>query len=518
MFLIPGIFLGTDFITSAIVFSSLKQGIWTINFITLGFYRKLLYFSKMKRERVVVVGAGPAGLAVAWKLLKNGGGRGFRVEVYEQDGQVGGLARTVNHDGYRFDLGGHRFYTKFSEIEELYDDLLGKNMLVRKRLSRIYYNKKFFSYPLEGFDVIKKLGPVTSAQILLSYIGRRMRPYKEEKNFNQWVGNRFGDKLFSIFFKSYTEKVWGIPTDELSAQWASQRIQNFSFAKAVVNAFLKVNPGNAKTIITRFRYPKHGPGMFYERMERDIEKWGGRVYKNCDVVGIKTKRMKIVSVMVKPKRGRKKEVRLDKLVSTMPLDRLMFLLKPSENMRGVLKGLSFRNFVSVALVVKKNPFPDNWIYIHDPDVKVGRVQNFRNWSPYMTRDRKYTPIGMEYFASEGDEVWNMSEEGLVGLAKKEAEVIGLFSEGEVVRGYAHRAKNAYPIYDLDYSEALKLARKHVEKFGNLHVCGRGGLFRYNNMDHSILTGFFVAENLLAGRRLKDVWSINDQDEYLEEKQ
>jgi len=469
-----------------------------------------------KKQKVAIIGAGPAGLAVAWKLLQENPEK-YEVTIYEQESKVGGLSKTVSHKGFKFDLGGHRFYTKFPQVEKMYKTLLGKDMLTRTRLSRIYYNKKFFSYPLEGFEVIKQLGIKKDIAIGLSYLRRKISPYKEEKNFNQWVSNRFGDELFNTFFKSYTEKVWGMPTEKLSADWAAQRIQNFSLSKAIINGLFKINIGEAKTVIAKFHYPKHGPGMFYEHLEKDIKKYGGKVVKNTKVLSLNTKRNKIESIVI-TQNGKKRTIKVDHLVSTAPFGTLISWLNPTGKLAGEIKKLKFRNFISVDLIVKKNPFPDNWIYIHDPDVRVGRVQNFRNWSPHMTPDKKYTPIAFEYFTSEGDELWNMSSKKLVSLAKKEAEEIGLFKQTQVVEGWAHRALNAYPVYDFNYQKALELAKKHSMKFINLHPCGRGGLFRYNNMDHSILTGFYVAENIIAEKKVKDVWSVNDQEsEYLEKK-
>jgi protoporphyrinogen oxidase len=468
------------------------------------------------RKKVLIIGAGPAGLAAAYEFLKQNKLSDFQVSVFEADSQVGGLAKTIEHKGFRFDLGGHRFYTKYPEIDKFYSSFLKKDMLERDRLSRIYYQKKFFDYPLNVKNALSNLGLGVSVEILISWLARQFKKYPEEKTFDTWVSNRFGDKLFSIFFKSYSEKVWGIKTSQLSADWAAQRIQNFNLFKAVVSAVTKTNQGT-KTLIKKFYYPKYGPGMLYEKMLSELKKKEVAVHLNHQVLGIKIKKGRVESVDVRNlKTGKVKKLTCDFVISTMPFDKLIISTK-NPKLTKLVKNLKFRNFISVNLVVKNNPFPDQWIYIHDPSVKVGRIQNFRNWSPFMTPDDKYSPIGMEYFASENDNLWRQQDKKLVDLAKKELVAIGLAEKRDIVSGFVYRAQNAYPIYNFDYDKPLRIARAYFSRIHNLFLCGRGGLFRYNNQDHSMLTGFYVARNIIAGKNLHDVWSVNDDATYLEKK-
>ena len=472
---------------------------------------------KIMKKKVAIIGAGPAGLAVAYEFLRMKKLKEYEVEIYESEPLVGGIAKTLKYQGYRFDLGGHRFYTKFKEIDKFYKSILGSDMLIRKRLSRIFFEKNFFNYPLSASNVFKNLGFIRSIKLALSWLHRRFNRYKEEQTFDKWVSNRFGDELFNIFFKSYTEKLWGIPTNKLSADWAAQRIQNFDFIKAVVSAFFGTNPASAKTIIRKFYYPKYGPGMLYEKMKSLLEEEGVKIYLNSEVVDIGYKNKKVNKIRIKNKiNGRINSKSIDFLVSSMPLNKLVVLLKPRSPLKKMIKQFKFRNFLTVNLIIKSNPFPDNWIYIHDSSVKVLRMQNFRNWSPYMIKKgENNTPIGMEYFAYEGDVLWKMKDRELMKLAKKELEIIGLAKQEDVLDGFVYRVKNAYPVYNFNYKTILGKAKEYLEEFENLYLCGRGGLFRYNNMDHSILTGFYVARNIISKKNKFDVWSVNEEENYLE---
>lgn len=468
------------------------------------------------KKKVVIIGAGPAGLATAYEFVKQKKTQDFELIIFEMDNQVGGLAKTLEYKGYRFDIGGHRFYTKFKQIDDFYKKFLGKDMLKRTRLSRIYYNGKFYDYPLSAANALKNLGIRQSIKICISWLGRQIKKHKSEKTFDEWVSNRFGDELFKIFFKSYTEKVWGIPTSKLSADWAAQRIQNFNLLIAIVNAVFKINPG-AKTIIKHFYYPKYGPGMLYAKMQKLLEQNGIKIYFGHEVIKIIKRANKITAVVVKNDKGRTKTIKVDYLVSTMPFDKLILALNPPPDLARKVKKLKFRNFITVNLIVKSNLFPDQWIYIHDPTVKVGRIQNFRNWSPFMAKKgSKNTPIGMEYFTSEGDELWHKKDNELIKLAKKEIVKIGLLQPQDIVDAFVYRVKNAYPIYNFNYKTPLNHAKRYVNQFPNLYLCGRGGLFRYNNQDHSILTGFFVAKDIIGGKHKHDVWSVGEEG-YLEAK-
>lgn len=473
--------------------------------------------TKITKKKVAIIGAGPAGLAVAYEFITKNKLKEYEIEIYESDSQVGGISKTLKFKGYRFDLGGHRFYTKYKEIDKFYKNILGSEMLIRERLSRIFFEKKFYNYPLSASNVLNNLGLLRSIKLGLSWLFRSLNKYKDEKTFDKWVSNRFGDKLFNTFFKSYTEKLWGIPTNKLSADWAAQRIQNFDFLKAVISAFFGTNSSSSKTIIKKFYYPKYGPGMLYEKMKNFLKAKGVKIYLNSEIVDIGKQNKKINEIVIMNKKtGKTSSKKVDYLVSTMPLNKLVILLKPKIPLKKTIKQFKFRSFLTVNLIIKSNPFPDNWIYIHDTGVKALRMQNFRNWSPFMIKKgEKNTPIGMEYFAYEGDELWKTKDQELLKLAKKELGIIGLAKPEDVLDGFVHRVKNAYPIYNFNYKTTLNIAKEYLEEFENLYLCGRGGLFRYNNMDHSILTGFYVARNIILGENKFDAWSVNEDESYLE---
>lgn len=473
--------------------------------------------TKKGKTKVVIIGAGPAGLATAYELIRNDKQKRFEILILESDFQVGGLSKTIEYKGYRFDLGGHRFYTKFPEINTFYKTFLSKQMLIRKRLSRIYYRGKFYNYPLSAMNALKNLGLQESLNIFSSWAIRQFKKYPDEKTFNAWVANRFGDKLFQIFFKSYTEKVWGIPTSKLSADWAAQRIQDFNLIKALSEAIFKISSGS-KTTVTQFYYPKLGPGMLYERLKTKIVKEGVKIYFNQQVSSFHLEKNKISAVIVKTKNNKLRQISADLVVSTMPFNQLLSYLNPPVQIKRQIQHLKFRNFITVNLIINSNPFPDQWIYIHEPNVKVGRIQNFKNWSPYMVKpNENKTPIGMEYFCNIDDPLWSMSDQQLLDMAQEEIVKIGLVQHSDIIDGFVCRVQNAYPVYQFNYQKPLKSAKRYISKFENLYLCGRGGLFRYNNQDHSILTGFYVARNIISGNKNNDVWSINEDDNYLERK-
>jgi len=470
-----------------------------------------------EKKRVVIIGAGPAGLAAAYQLNKLKALDQYEVIIYEMDNQAGGICKTLNYKGYRFDLGGHRFFTKFPEIDRFYRKFLGKEMLKRNRLSRIYYDNRFYNYPLSLINALTNLGFSRSIFILGSWIKRRIKPYTKEVNFKQWVSNRFGDRLFEMFFKSYTEKVWGISTTKLSADWAAQRIQNFDLIKAVINAIFKTTSG-AKTIISWFYYPKHGPGRLYDQLTDKLLKKGVKIKLNHELSELRIKNNRVVEVkLTNLTNNTSFWQKTDYLVSTMPLNQLAIKLGLISKIKK-LKQLSFRGFITVNLIVKANPFPDQWIYVHDPKVKVGRIQNFRNWSPYMVKPgENKTPIALEYFASETGSLWLQPDKELIKLAGQELAEIGLIKEEEIVDGFVYRVKNAYPVYEMGYEKTVNQIKDNLKRFKNVYPCGRGGLFRYNNQDHSMLTGFMVAKNILANNHDLDVWQVNESSEYLEAK-
>jgi protoporphyrinogen oxidase len=469
-------------------------------------------------KQTVIAGGGPAGLTAAWVLAK----RGVVPVVLEQDAQVGGLARTVEYKGFRFDIGGHRFFTKVGAVQKLWRSMLGPEMLWRPRLSRIYYGGKFFDYPLKPMNALRGLGLWNAFLVLLSYLWIQIRPIRPEVSFEDWVSNRFGRRLYRIFFKTYTEKVWGIPCHKIGAQWAAQRIKGLSLFTAVVNMLLRGvrRPGGdkqIKTLIEEFEYPRLGPGMMWEAFHADIERMGGRVLLESPVQRIEHDGRSILAVEY----GRANHTRLevDRFVSTMPLREVIQKLSPPAPapVRAAADRLAYRDFLTVALIIDAPTlFPDNWIYVHDPRVKLGRIQNFKNWSPDMVPDQRLTCLGLEYFCFEGDGLWTTSDEELVRLGAREIAEIGLLDGGTVIDGTVVRMPKAYPVYDEGFEAALAVVRDHLSQFVNLQVAGRNGMHKYNNQDHSMVTAMLAAQNLLGDQH--DVWGVNADDEYHEEAQ
>jgi protoporphyrinogen oxidase len=459
-------------------------------------------------ETTLVLGAGPAGLTAAYVLGK----AGRKAIVLEADGQVGGLAKTVEIDGFRFDLGGHRFFTKAHEVEALWQEIMGDEFLLRPRMSRIYWNGKFLDYPLRGSDVIRKLGPVELTRCLASYLKAALSPKRREDSLEDWVSNRFGRRLFELFFKTYTEKVWGVPTTEIRAEWAAQRIKGLSFTSAARAAFFG-NRSNVKTLISEFHYPRYGPGQMWEAMARRIEDGEGEILLDTRVERIELDGGRVVAVdaggaVYHP----------DKVISSLPLRDVVAMTepRPPADVSSAAQGLRYRDFLTVALVVAGDDlFPDNWIYIHDPSVRVGRIQNYRSWSPWMVPDPAKACVGLEYFCFAGDDLWSMPDDDLIAFAAEELERLGLVRSGQVERGFAIRVPKAYPIYDADYAERVATIRAWLETIDNLQQVGRNGLHRYNNSDHSMLTALRAVDNLLAGVG-HDLWAVNAESAYHEE--
>jgi len=396
-------------------------------------------------DPIVIIGGGPAGLTAAYELVK----RGHRPVVLEKADKVGGLSRTEQYKGYRFDMGGHRFYTKSQEVKKMWEEVLGKEFLRRPRLSRIFYNRRFFYYPLKPLNVLWNLGLVESLRIIVSYLRWQLLPYKQEETFEQWVTNRFGRRLFLVFFKTYTEKVWGIPCSELKAEWAAQRIKDLSVKTALVHMFLKPRV-IVKTLIEEFDYPRLGPGMMWQAVKEEVEKRSGVVELNTDVVEI-IREGNVVRSVVTTRNGRTQEIHGSHFISSMPVTEFIKKLRPaSDRALAAAAKLHYRDFLTVCLIVDQaDLFPDNWIYIHDPSVKVGRIQNFKNWSPDMVHDPTRTSLGLEYFCTEGDALWGMPDADLMELAKREIDRIGLARYGDVVDGCVFRVPKAEPVYDSD---------------------------------------------------------------------
>jgi protoporphyrinogen oxidase len=468
----------------------------------------------MSEPKHVVIGGGPAGLTAAYVLAR----RGRSPIVLEKDGQVGGIARTVEYKGFRFDIGGHRFFTKVGAVQKLWTKMLGPDMLRRPRLSRIYYNGRFFDYPLKPMNALRGIGIVNAVRVLFSYLWIRVRPIKPEVSLEDWVSNRFGRLLYRIFFKTYTEKVWGIPCHRIGAQWAAQRIKGLSLVTAVWN-MLRGNRGRGdqiKTLIEEFEYPRLGPGMMWEAFAADIHRNGGRVELNSDVVSLHHDGTRITTVDYR-QGGAVSAIPVASALSTMPLRELIAKLDPPPPPATVAAAnrLNYRDFISVALVVDApDLFPDNWIYVHDPQVKLGRIQNFKNWSPEMVPDPQKTCLGLEYFCFEGDGLWTMPDEELVRLGTREVAQIGLLGGGTVIDGTVVRMPKAYPVYDEGYEAAVEEVRLYLAQFANLQVAGRNGMHKYNNQDHSMVTAILAVDNLSGQHH--DTWSVNQDDEYHEE--
>lgn len=463
-------------------------------------------------KQVVIIGAGPGGLTAAYKLAM----LDLKPIVLEKGDKVGGLARTEDYKGFYFDMGGHRFFTKVDEVNKMWHEILGEDFLRRPRLSRIYYNRKFFYYPLKPLNALRGLGVWESVLIALSYMRWRLFPYRQEDSFEQWVTNRFGKRLFQTFFKTYTEKVWGISCSELKAEWAAQRIKDLSLKTVLFSMFFK--PKNTiKTLIDQFDYPRRGPGMMWNAVKERVERRGGLVRLNSNVAEIHRNGNGIESVVVSCN-GQKEIIRGTHFISSMPVTEFIKRLDPpapAAVLRGAEK-LKYRDFLTVCLIVNKpNLFPDNWIYIHDPEVKVGRIQNFKNWSPHMVPDPTKTSLGLEYFCTEGDELWNMSDADLIDLGRREVARIGLASSADVEDGCVFRVRKAYPIYDSDYRHYLAIVRDFVGSLENYQTIGRNGLHRYNNQDHAMFTGMLAVRNIMFGEN-NDLWSVNTDQEYHEE--
>ncbi len=468
-----------------------------------------------KLNKVIVIGGGPAGLTAAYELSK----AGVKSIVLEMGARVGGIARTEVYKGYRLDIGGHRFFTKVGEVEAVWQEILHDDFLVRPRLSRIYYNRKFILYPLKFFNALSKLGLWQSILILISYIRSKILPYRNEHTFEEWVSNRFGRRLYRIFFKTYTEKVWGIPCNQISAEWAAQRIQNLSLPRAVIGALFGARGAkNVKSLIEQFNYPRLGPGMLWERTQQILIERGNEVRLNAEVVKVLYRSGRVVGVIVRSG-GREETIEADAVISTMPISELIAKLDPPapDDIRDGASQLTYRDYFTVGLLVNQpDLFPDNWIYIHSPEVQVGRIQNFKNWSPEMVPDPSKTFLGLEYFCREGDALWVMPDADLIELGKQELDRMGLARASDVEDGTVVRQKKAYPVYTGEYKEYLERIRGFLDTIPNLQTVGRNGLHMYNNQDHSMLTAMLAVKNLLGEQH--DVWSVNVERSYHEEVQ
>lgn len=469
----------------------------------------------MAKQRILIIGAGPAGLAAAYELSKKG--KDIEVDIFEAEPEVGGLSKTISLDGYYFDLGGHRFFTNIEDVKKVWHEVLGKDFISQKRISRIYYKNKFFDYPIKISNVLMNLGVLESSLIFFSFLKSKIRPFKKEDNFEDWVTNRFGKKLYRTFFKTYTEKVWGMPCKEISSEWASQRIKGLSLLSALLNALPLKRKKDIKTLTKSFYYPKYGPGMMYEKIKDLIEKKHNfSVHTNLAVKKIFQK-------------GRKWQIHTDKgaeqkkydhIISTMPLTDLISVLnlkRDTKKIKSIARDLRYRDFIIVCLVFKnKNTLKDTWIYMHEKKVRLGRLQVLNNWGKHMLKNKNYASYGAEYFCTEGDKIWQMNDQKLASLAINEMKKCNIIpSDFKKIKSKVVRVKKAYPVYDSYYSKNIKKIQSFIDSVENLQTCGRYGMFRYNNMDHSIYTGMLAAKNILSGKKKYNLWGVNQDEVYCE---
>nr|WP_202390300.1 NAD(P)/FAD-dependent oxidoreductase [Tsuneonella aeria] len=471
---------------------------------------------------VAIVGAGPAGLTAGYLLTS----QGKTVAIIEKDATyVGGISRTVEHEGYRFDIGGHRFFSKSQQVVDLWNEILPDDFIQRPRMSRIYYEGKFYSYPLRAFEALGNLGVLRSTACMASFAWSQLFPIKEIKSFEDWTSNQFGKKLYSIFFKTYTEKVWGMPCNEMSADWAAQRIKGLSLWGAVVDGLkrslgLNKRPNDGqevKTLLETFRYPRLGPGMMWDAARDKILATGnGQVLMGHSMKQLAADGAGGWRLSAEGPQG-EVVIKAAHAISSAPMRELAARMHPLPDTTLNAGALKYRDFLTVALKIRSEDlFPDNWIYIHDSKVKVGRVQNFRSWSPEMVPDPSVACVGLEYFCFEGDGLWSMADDELIELAGREMEILGLLDPGDVVGGAVVRQEKAYPVYDEDYAANVAAMRYELEeKHPTLHLVGRNGMHRYNNQDHAMMTAMLTVENILAGKRVYDTWCVNEDAEYHE---
>ncbi len=472
---------------------------------------------------VAIIGAGPAGLTAAYLLTK----QGYSVTVIEKDPvYVGGISRTVEHQGFRFDIGGHRFFSKSKEVVDLWNEILPDDFIQRPRMSRIYYEGKFYSYPLRAFEALGNLGLIRSALCMASFGWAKLFPKKDARSFRDWTVNQFGERLFSIFFKTYTEKVWGMACEDISADWAAQRIKGLSLGSAVLDGLkrsfgLNKRPNDGmetKTLLESFRYPRQGPGMMWDAARNYVVAGGNRVLMDHALQQLsQDKATGRWRVAAKRSGGETVVINAAHVISSAPMRELAGRIHPLPATTSNALDLKYRDFLTVALMIRSpDLFPDNWIYIHDPSVKVGRIQNFRSWSPEMVPDPEVACVGLEYFCFEGDGLWNSPDDALVALAKEEMGRLGLCDPADVEGGVVVRQEKAYPVYDDSYRANVEAMRAELEAaYPTLHLVGRNGMHRYNNQDHAMMTAMLTVRNIAAGARIYDIWAVNEDAEYHE---
>jgi protoporphyrinogen oxidase len=483
----------------------------------------------MSHSDVFIIGAGPAGLTSSYLLTKSG----VSATVIEADPvYVGGISRTANYKDFLFDIGGHRFFSKSKEVVDLWKEILPQDFIERPRLSRIYYDGKYYSYPLKAFEALGNLGIVESSLCVLSFMYKQAFPNEKPVTFHEWVANQFGERLFSIFFKTYTEKVWGMSCDDISADWAAQRIKGLDLWTAMSSALrnsikpkgvqdgTKAHDGEViKTLIESFQYPRKGPGMMWDAAAAKTRAQGGTIHMGTvlDTMAYDADK-KLWTITAKSvETGAVSTFTANNVISSAPITELVRSFSEQPACAETATKLRYRDFLTVALIVEKpDLFPDNWIYIHEPSVKVGRIQNFRSWSPELIPNTTQSCLGLEYFCFEGDGLWAATDADLIALATKELAQIGLVTADDIKDGCVVRQKKAYPVYDDSYKANVETIRSELAaKYPSLHLVGRNGMHKYNNQDHAMMTAMLTVENIKAGQMMFDIWNVNEDAEYHE---
>lgn len=464
----------------------------------------------MPKTKTIILGAGPAGLSCGLELIKNN----FPVTIFDKDAQVGGISKTLSYKKYLFDIGSHRFFSKSPIVNQLWQETLSHDFKKINRLTRIYYQNKFFPYPIKLLPTLKNLGIFKSSQILFSYFHVKVKPLLPENTFTAWVSNRFGRQLFQIFFKSYTEKVWGFTCDQISADWASQRIKGLSVISTIKSSLFP-QANRVKSLINSFHYPHHGAGQMYHQMSQTIINHGGQIQLNSNVETVFHSKNKILKVVVNSTSHS-----ATNFVSSIPITELIQKLSPSApaTILHHAQQLRYRSLLTVNLVLNQTHlFPDNWIYVHSPQVKVGRIQNLVNWGNGLSPNRHHTHLSLEYFCNQDDTFWQKDDSFLIDFALSELITLNLINNKTIfIDGFVVRTPNAYPVYQNHYQTHLAAIKKYLSQFTNLQLIGRYGQFKYNNMDHSILTGLYAAQNLLQPQSKHDLFAVNSEPDYQEE--
>jgi protoporphyrinogen oxidase len=463
----------------------------------------------------VIVGGGPSGLAAAYEVSRHGG----KAIVLEQLAQVGGLSRTVVQEGCRYDIGPHRFFTKNEEVNQLFQDVVADDLVQVQRLTRILYQDRFFNYPLTPLNALFGVGIKHSAAILGSYawaqLRQRLAP-REPRSFEEWVTDRFGARLFETFFKTYTEKVWGIPCADIGADWAGQRIKGLSLGQAIAKALSGSKAKTIKTLVDEFLYPRLGAGQFYRKMAGIVTGRGSIVQTGCRVLALRRDALRIRSILVRNARGEEQEIEGRHFLSSAPLTETVAMMKPlpPESVLLACLGLRYRDHIGVHLKFEGNPFPDNWIYVHDKRVQMARISNYRNFSTQMADQEGVSPLTVEYFCFRDDQLWNRSDQELIALASQELEQTGVARAAQVRSGFVIRSTMAYPLIRMGYQNEIRCIKAWLDRLENFLPIGRSGMFKYNNQDHAIATGLLAARTVLEMGHY-DPWLVNIDAEYHE---